>query len=156
MRTLRLLTKTWKGRFVLLGLLFGVAMWLLGTLFGTGSAGRFSPETVRTIGAMALATMLLSTLLFGGTEGGVAFSPSEVEFLFPAPVPRRHLLVYRIVVMLLISFPTSVFIGCTLQRKHTNVPGSMAWRVVFLLTCLAVSNGVAVGHRDCSAGNCGA
>lgn len=147
MRSLRKLGKTWKGRFILFLLIAGLGFWLIGAFVGSGSAGRFSPDTIRTVGAMLLGGMLVSSVLFGGSEGGIPFSEPEVEFLFPAPIPRRHLLVYRIVLMMLITLPTSLFIGFTFQRNTPTFLGAWlgGWFSLSLISLSQIARQLIVG-----------
>lgn len=113
-RRLRRLLGTWKGRFVLLGVVGMFCMWLFGTM--VGSSGPMQPETIRNSGAMVLASMLLMNVLLGSSEG-VAFRPAEVEFLFPAPIPRRQLLLFRIVSIGLVTLPSAFFLSIAFHRR---------------------------------------
>lgn len=126
MRRLRALTRTWKGRIVLaIGLLM-LGAWLLGSLIGSGDAGRFSADTLRTVGAAGIGLLWVMTLVFGRSEGGVAFRPAEVEFLFPAPIPRRHLLLYRIISASLISVPSALIFSLMFRRNTPMWIGAFA------------------------------
>lgn len=134
-RTLGRLFGTWKGRFVLLLILGGIGVWMFGSLVNTGVGLAGSPETVRSGGALGLAVMFVTTILFSGSEGGgVAFKPAEVEFLFPSPIPRRQLMIFRIVSVCLMTFPTSFFIAVSFQRHSPTLLGS--WLGVWLSFCL--------------------
>ena len=109
LRRLKGACRTWKGRLVLLiGLALG-GLWIVGTALSLG-AGRVTPDpaTIRSLAAMGLAGLTLMTVLFGGTQGGIPFPPAEVEFLFPAPISRRQLLLYRIIRAMLIGLPSAL------------------------------------------------
>jgi putative ABC exporter len=48
------------------------------------------------LGGLALLLITIASWMLPGTSGLLSFSEAEVQFLFPAPVPRRQLLVHRI------------------------------------------------------------
>ncbi|MFK7817594.1 MAG: putative ABC exporter domain-containing protein [Planctomycetaceae bacterium] len=137
LRKLKRLTHTWKGRFAILGLVFMLGFWLFGISYGTGF-GKVNPETIRSGGALVIATMLIANLLFGNSEG-IAFKPAEVEFLFPSPIPRRQLLIYRIISTALITLPSSIFIGIGFKSRAPMFVGVCvgAW-LSFLFLALAL------------------
>jgi hypothetical protein len=54
------------------------------------------PETVRRIGTLALLAFCLMNLIFSSFERAIYFPPAEVNFLFPGPFARRHLVAYKI------------------------------------------------------------
>ncbi|MFL5574936.1 MAG: putative ABC exporter domain-containing protein [Gemmatimonadaceae bacterium] len=58
-----------------------------GFLFGTGA------DAILALGLVALTTRWW---LFGGDQTALAFSPAEVQFLFPAPVSRRSLVHFKL------------------------------------------------------------
>ena len=70
-----------------------------------GSAGRAAARTPPSLAAMAAAGPALGgmgllaltalTWIMPGNSGLLAFSEAEIQFLFPAPVPRRQLLIHR-------------------------------------------------------------
>ena len=152
LRSLGKLTKSWKGRFVLLCIVGVIGLWLVGTLIGTG-AGRFSPDTIRSLGALSLAVMLFATVVFGGNEGGVAFSPAEVEFLFPradsatasADLSHRSCGAHRAadIDFYRLHFP----------KKHANADRCVAGNMVVVFVLVTCSNGMATHLRNCRAGN---
>src|SRR5688500_946077 len=80
--------------FFILGLLI-FAAWLMPAFF-QANLGRVDPAEVRrTMPLILLAVSVLSALTSAG-EKAIAFTPAEVDFLFPAPFPRRHLLLYKL------------------------------------------------------------
>jgi len=75
-----------------------VVLWLapglMGAYFGRRSAPP-NPERFQLIAPFALFALAL-TGLFSIRRGGIAFTPAEVNLLFPAPFSRRALLLYKL------------------------------------------------------------
>jgi hypothetical protein len=83
--------------------------WMLPTLLSSLlRRGRTDPEGVLVFGPLILAAVGLMPFLLGGEggrgggaggtggRGALAFSPAEIDLLFPGPFSRRHLLAYRL------------------------------------------------------------
>jgi hypothetical protein len=68
---------------------------LLSYLLDRGPAPT-DPQTVRRIGTLGLLAFCLMNLVFSSFEPAIYFTPAEVNFLFPGPFARRHLLAYKI------------------------------------------------------------
>ena len=60
------------------------------------STGRTDPETVRTFFPMWLLAVCVLNLVTSAGERAIAFTPSEVDFLFAGPFTRRELLAYKL------------------------------------------------------------
>jgi len=77
-------------------------------------------------GSIGRAFTLFSTLflalvtakwwLFGAARGTLAFSPAELQFLFPAPVRRRDLVLYRVLSTQLQLLASALFVAVLLHR----------------------------------------
>lgn len=85
-----------------IGMLLGVAYVYFFFIFpmsrdvSGGRAGIFQSDTVETI-APVLLVMFMATTWFGGaTLHALSFSQAEVSMLFPAPVSRRGLILYKL------------------------------------------------------------
>jgi hypothetical protein len=63
---------------------------------GEGPLGPNYLEQTRRYGPLMLLVYCTMTVLFSSAEQGIAFSPGEVQFLFPGPFSRRQLLAYKI------------------------------------------------------------
>src|SRR5262249_26340412 len=75
------------------------APYLLSWLFARhipGEARGMNIEATRRLGPWMLLLYCVLTLLFSSGERAIYFTPSEVDFLFPAPFRRRQLLAYKI------------------------------------------------------------
>src|SRR6185437_5708333 len=69
--------------------------------------------------AVLTAAGLVSVLfgwLFGGDEGGLAFSEAEIQFLFPAPLSRRQLIHYKLVRTVLVGLVSAAILTIALGR----------------------------------------
>ena len=114
------------------------------------------------VALFALITMLLAWALPDQT-GGLVFSEAEIQFLFAAPVSRKHLLIYKVLrqqpgilisslLMSFFGFGSSRFVGIwlafvTLSLYFTTVGLARArlklagigflWRLLFVLGSLA-------------------
>jgi hypothetical protein len=64
---------------------------------------------MRRFGPLGLFAYCVLTLLFSTGERAITFTPAEIDFLFPAPLGRRQLLGYKIVVMFLTCLVTGLF-----------------------------------------------
>jgi ABC-2 type transport system permease protein len=66
-----------------------------------GAAGRMPPALAAmatagpALGGMALLAITALSWILPGSSGLLTFSEAEIQFLFPAPVPRRQLLIHR-------------------------------------------------------------
>ncbi|MCC6678723.1 MAG: hypothetical protein IT436_16445 [Phycisphaerales bacterium] len=111
----------------------GVAMglWLMNLVFRGFTHARTSAEGIRLAGPAVLAWICLMPLAFGGASRMLAFSPAEIDQLFPAPFSRRQLVAFRIVKVSLASLFTGVF--------YTLIFGgaSISWGLSFIAACLA-------------------
>lgn len=81
-----------------LAVLFGIgylALALLGQR--RGADGPVPTSLVATGGTILLAVLVTKWWLFGADRFALAFTPAEIQFLFPAPVRRGSLLGYKLV-----------------------------------------------------------
>jgi hypothetical protein len=93
----------------LIGLVVVLAAVLLPVfLRGRSAAG---PEQIRTYGPTALLLYCVLNLVVSAGERAVYFPPAEVNLLFPAPLSRREVLLYKILSALLVALPTSLIIA---------------------------------------------
>lgn len=63
---------------------------------------------LRVYGPLALLAMGLLSMAGGK---GLYFRPAEVDFLFPAPIPRRQLLLYNVISRLVVQLLSSVWVS---------------------------------------------
>jgi hypothetical protein len=101
-----------------IALLLG-AGYLAMVFFGQPQAnsGALPPRVIEWIGTLGLALFALKWWVFGADRTALAFTPAEIQFLFPAPVSRRALLGYKLAraqVRLLLS----VLIWTVLLHRH--------------------------------------
>jgi len=82
--------------------------------------------------AFVPAALLVGTLFLGISKGALFFRPAEVQFLFPAPIARRELLVYNVVsrvrIQLLSALWCSIFL---LPYSRVWISGFVAAFLVF-------------------------
>jgi hypothetical protein len=108
--------RTWRGAFVA-----GLTILLLGaclvpaalvSLLRPDDLQVVSPEFTRRWYPLVLAA-LLALGLFNreAAEGALAFTPAEVQWLFPAPFTRRELLCYRLVTLVTACGILAAFLG---------------------------------------------
>ena len=69
-----------------------ILMWLASGFFSAYRATRTDPETVRRFFPMWLLMICVLNLVTSAGERAIAFTPPEVDFLFPGPFTRRQLL----------------------------------------------------------------
>jgi hypothetical protein len=62
-----------------------------------GASGAIPVASLRIGGSLFLAVLILKWWLFGADRQALAFTPAEIHFLFPAPVPRAALLGYKLI-----------------------------------------------------------
>lgn len=74
------------------------------------------PNTLHDVVPVALLFMSLMALLGGTRQEGIAFTPAEVDFLFPGPFTRRHLLLYKLATGLGGTLFASLFMSAMLMR----------------------------------------
>src|SRR5205085_8407914 len=83
-----------------IALLVGIGyLWLVFAQPGARGAPRPRADFsgIGTFGGIGLAITVFLWWVRGGVLSALAFQPAEVQFLFPAPLARRALIVYRVV-----------------------------------------------------------
>src|SRR3954469_24810660 len=70
--------------------------WFSSTIMGAVMIKHEDPQRVLTYFPLAMLAFCLTTLITTAGERAIAFSPAEVDFLFPGPFSRRQLLGYKI------------------------------------------------------------
>ena len=73
-----------------------IAIWLASGFFGADPAGHADPDTVRKLFPIWLLTICVLNLMTSAGERAIAFTPPEVDLLFPGPFTRRQLLGYKL------------------------------------------------------------
>ncbi|CAA9308797.1 MAG: hypothetical protein AVDCRST_MAG11-1342, partial [uncultured Gemmatimonadaceae bacterium] len=110
-------------------------------LFGQRGAGRtvvadaLAEPAAEGLVALFVASRAASWWLFGGGQSALAFSPAEVQLLFPAPVARRDLLQFRILSVQLRVLVSVVLLA--LLARRTPSAGLAALRAVGIWTVLS-------------------
>ena len=136
--------------FVAGSLIFG--MWILTPFLQATPVTAEHLADVRRYGPLVLAGIFLMNLVFSTGERAIAFTPAEVNFLFPAPFTRRQLLAYKLTAACGVAVLTACFFVLLLRphvaRLDTALVG-LALTMVFmqLLTMLLALIASAVGAR---------
>ncbi len=112
--------------------------WLFGSMAigrATGETGGSNiPVTVVAFIPFVIAMFALWWWVWGGYENALAFTPAEVQFLFPAPLTRRRLVQLK----LLKAQPGIVFAPCLFGA--IVLPSQLPWYLRFVSLWLAMSS----------------
>ncbi len=128
-------------------LLFGAGTLLFGGQFvgmlvmGSAAKLRIDPELLRAYIPLAMCATLLLSLIAALKSPGFTFQPAEIEFLFPAPVSRRALVVYRLVSENTPLVFVSIFMGAMARGFSGSFVGAVVGVLFFFLLnnlCLRV------------------
>ena len=90
------LRKLTSPRYVLALLLGGAYLWFFLGLRHLPTQSATGGETAGRVGALLLFLAVMRWWLFGADRTALAFSPAEIQFLFPAPVTRRQLILFKL------------------------------------------------------------
>lgn len=131
-RMLRGATSPRRAIFLVLGLVV-LLLWL-GPLLVTGIAIQSShavtpsasAERVRTLAPLALLGVCLLTIVSSAGDRAIAFTPAEVDMLFPGPFSRRQLLGYKLLKSALGAMLTSLFLSVAF------LPYATSWLVCYI------------------------
>jgi ABC-2 type transport system permease protein len=74
---------------------------------------------------VGLALVAAKWWLFGAPSGSLAFSPAEVQFLFPAPIRRRDLVLYRVLSVQFALLLSAIFVGLIVRRGAAGLPAPL-------------------------------
>jgi hypothetical protein len=111
-------------RYILALALGSAYLWFF---LGRGSTiGRYAPVAGETI-QLAAALLLVFTIgrwwLFGSDSNALAFTPAEVQFLFPAPLTRRQLILFKLLRAQLLLLVNALVWTLILRRTG----GAVGW-----------------------------
>ena len=135
-----------------LAVIFGLAYLTL-ALVGQrrGAVGTVPAELVTTGGTLLLAVLLAKWWLFGADRLALAFTPAEIQFLFPAPVRRSALLAYKLVRAQRLVILNVLVWAVLLRQGDRSAPGSLAYALglwVFFSTVSFHRLGVALTRES--------
>jgi len=97
-----------------LGLLI-FALWLM-SIGMAGNRPQPALSHVRAIAPLIILAICLISALTSAGERAIAFTPGEVDFLFPGPFRRRQLLVYKLTKSTIANLLTALFMSVALRR----------------------------------------
>ena len=105
---------------------------------------------VRRYGPFVLLGIGLLNILFAANERVIAFSPAEVNFLFPGPLTRRQLLLYKILIACGASLFTGLLMAFLMRRQISSfltglVGMTLAVMFLQLLTMMVTLMGSTLG-----------
>jgi len=108
-----------------------VALFLMGPIHPLEFIGQAESHSLARIGPSAV-LLLLAMTFFLGSERPIGFDPPEVDFLFPAPLSRRRLLLYRLISDLSVALAlASVLAALFLPLSAGFLQGLVGWMMVF-------------------------
>lgn len=147
----------WRGALLLA---FGaglILLFMLPSVFWGVAMPRTDPQAVRTMVPLGMLAIAISSLVMGGGERAIAFTPAEVEFLFPGPFTRRQILIYRIVKTLAGTLITALIFSLVFLRHAASWPACFLGAVsalafIQLLSMAIVLVGQTVSERTYTLG----
>ena len=106
---------------------------------------------IQVLSACGLALFTAKWWLVGSANSTLAFSAAEVQFLFPAPVNRRTLVLYRIGRTQLALLISAVFITVLARRAGAHLSPLLRAISLWLLFCTLSlhQNGLGARARRC-------
>lgn len=107
-----------------------IALWLAPSVWQARVGPHTDPQTVRDAAPLLMLTMAVMALVTSGGEKAVAFTPAEVDFLFPGPFTRRQLLAYKIGKALASLFFSATLLAIVMLRHSTG--WLQAWCGLFM------------------------
>ncbi len=120
-------------------LLFGAGTLLFGGQFvgmlvmGSTARLRIDTELLRAYIPLAMFGSLLLSIFAALKSPGFTFQPAEIEFLFPAPVSRRALVVYRLISENTPLVFVSIFMGAMARGFSGSFVGAFVGVLFFFL-----------------------
>lgn len=120
----------------LISAVIGTAMfllWLSSVAMGAVLRKPKTPDAVLAELPLYLTGFALLPILFGGGDRAIAFSPAEIDFLFPGPFNRRQLVAYKLVKLGLGSLAGGLLFGLMLRSFAVTVAGGMLGAAMALL-----------------------
>jgi hypothetical protein len=151
-----------RGLLTLRGALLGIlgatcfSMWLVSVVFVNRVKAAGEPAYVPLYGPSLLLFYCVLNVMLSSGERGIYFTPAEVNFLFPAPISRRSLLVYKIAASIVIGLPSALILAALTYGYSTSFLNAfigMTLVVVFMqlftlaLNLLAVTVGARLYAR---------
>lgn len=110
--------------FAVLGLVMFL-LWLTSVALGAVYQQPRTPEEVMALLPFYLTGFALLPIVFGNEDRAIAFTPAEVDFLFPGPFGRRELILFKMLKLALSSVMGGLFFGLVLRRSAATLPSAM-------------------------------
>lgn len=107
---------------------FMIFSWLVPMYIGWGAADEVPRETILQWMPLGLFVLALSQVITRGSRATLLFSPSELQFLFPAPFRRRDLVLYKVYQ----QFVGALFVAGIFSVLARGANGNWATRFIAL------------------------
>lgn len=111
--------------FAALGFIFFL-IWLVSASIGMAFHKPLPAESILGTLPVYLTAFALLPLIFGNDDRAIAFTPAEIDFLFPGPFSRRHLVVYKMVKLVLGSIAGGLIFSLWMR----SLAGTIATAIV--------------------------
>jgi len=130
-RVFRGTESTRKKAFLAVGFIV-IVLWLLSAGLSAIKSKRSDPARVRTVVPLALLGVCLLTAVTSAGDKAIAFTPGEVDQLFPGPFSRRELLGYKLAKSAFFAVLSGLIMSVML------LPHAHSWAVCFIGVFLAL------------------
>jgi hypothetical protein len=108
-------------------------LWFSSLAIGSAFQSSMAADEILAILPPCLTAFALLPLLLGADDRAIAFTPAEVDFLFPGPFSRRDLVFFKLLRMTLGAILGGVFFAFMLKRMATSLPVAAAGAFMLLV-----------------------
>jgi hypothetical protein len=119
-------------------------LWLgsigLSAAFQKGKA----PEEISAFLPLYLTGFALLPIIFGNDDRAIAFTPAEIDFLFPGPFSRRDLVLYKMLKLVLSSIFGGVILSIWLKRFSSSFGTCIVAAAMYLVFLNLLTTAVAL------------
>lgn len=119
-------------------------LWLGSIILSAAVQKSKPPEEILTFLPLYLTGFALIPIVFGNEERAIAFSPAEIDFLFPGPFSRRDLVLFKMLKLVLGSIFGGILLSIWLKRFSSSFATCISAAAMYLVFINLLTTAVAL------------